>query len=369
MLAALSFGQASAQTQPAAGVDDCRPSALDTNVQMPDPSASDASIVFYFKNIGNLPCAFSQALEVGGPLQSRPSLTAPGADFGTDANIWSCTLCLIPGKPDPPGFRLARRIVVPPAGTAEGVVEFNSAPDCPAVGWLLVTPQLTVLPGPPHACQPMRVSSFRLMAPDGPGSPDTTGSVAPKSLTLSSDLETLFTGSAIRLRLERDDVGSPKALAAPLPRCPSLFLRFRDKDGFTRVEHLFEVQNYGDCPREQKAPNGQLASTVSWGYYPEKDFTLDITQEFDAGQGKVARVRSNAIAFKVIDPKTVQRTWGPRLNGLAANVTLDRRSYEIGQAIPLHIATAVFADNSGRFWGIKRLPEQGITISIVDAPK
>ncbi len=93
-----------------------------------------------------------------------------------------------------------------------------------------------------------------------------------------------------------------------------------------------------------------------WGNVPDKDFTLDITQEFDAGQAKIARVRSNTIAVKVIDAKTFQRTWGPRVYGMAANVTLDRRSYEIGQDIPLHIATATFAEATGAVWGIHLPP-------------
>jgi hypothetical protein len=338
LLAALAFGQAAGQTQPESGIAECRTIDLDSNVEMSDPGASDVSIVFYFKNVSDQACSFREAPEVT-------------------------------GAPEPSQFReLVAPVVVTPASIAKEVVEFHSAAECPTVGWLS-TP-ITFLPGPLHICPPMRVSSFGLMAPGDSGSSNTPapGSVAPKSLTLSSELDTIFTGSAIRLKLERDDVGSPKDAVGPPTPCPSLFLRFRDKDGDTRVEHLFEMQNYGGCLNskgEQKSPDGRIVWTFSWGYHPEKDFTLDITQEFDAGQGKVARARSNTIAVRVIDIQTVQRTWGPQMHGLAANLTLDRPSYEIGQAIPLHIATATFADGAGLFWGVRRLPD--VTISIRDA--
>jgi hypothetical protein len=338
LLAALAFGQAAGQTQPESGIAECRTIDLDSNVEMSDPGASDVSIVFYFKNVSDQACSFREAPEVT-------------------------------GAPEPSQFReLVAPVVVTPASIAKEVVEFHSAAECPTVGWL--SAPITFLPGPLHICPPMRVSSFGLMAPGDSGSSNTPapGSVAPKSLTLSSELDTIFTGSAIRLKLERDDVGSPKDAVGPPTPCPSLFLRFRDKDGDTRVEHLFEMQNYGGCLNskgEQKSPDGRIVWTFSWGYHPEKDFTLDITQEFDAGQGKVARVRSNTIAVRVIDIQTVQRTWGPQMHGLAANLTLDRPSYEIGQAIPLHIATATFADGAGLFWGVRRLPD--VTISIRDA--
>lgn len=339
LFAALVFGQAAGQTHPGSGIAECRTADLDSNVEMSDPGASDVSVVFYFKNVSDHACSFREA----------PEVTA---------------------VPEPSQFRkLVAPVVVVPASTAKEVVEFHSAAECPTVGWLS-TP-ITFLPGPLHICPPMRVSSFGLLAPGDPGSSNTpaTGSLAPKSLTLSSELDTIFTGSAIRLKLERDDEGSPRMVAASSPPCPSLFLRFRDKDGDTRVEHLFEMQNYGGCLNskgEQRAPDGRIAWTFSWGYHPEKDFTLDITEEFDAGQGKVARVRSNTIAVRVIDIQTVQRTWGPQVRGLAANLTLDRPSYEIGQAIPLHIATATFAQGPGVFWGVRRLLPD-IAISIRDA--
>ena len=63
----------------------------------------------------------------------------------------------------------------------------------------------------------------------------------------------------------------------------------------------------------------------------------------------------------------IPRTWGPQVSGLAASVALDRHDYQLGATIPLHIATETFSKDPAVFWGIRRLPERGFTISIRDS--
>ncbi len=160
----------SGQTQPGPVVATCRTADLDRNVEMSDPRGDDVSIVFYFKNISDHPCAFRESPEVRGP--------------GGELRMGSLKL------PEP--------VIVTPAGTAEEVVEFHSSMECPALSWLEAP--IAFAPGSIHVCPPMRVSAFRLMAP---GDRTPSGSVSPQSLTLSSELDTIFIDNAIRLRITR----------------------------------------------------------------------------------------------------------------------------------------------------------------------
>ena len=92
--------------------------------------------------------------------------------------------------------------------------------------------------------------------------------------------------------------------------------------------------------------------------------------------GELIRARSNTITLHVLDPKKVQRTWGPPVNGLAADLTLDRSTYSLGQDVPLHIAilnqasaidiyrspacenlAVSLRDAAGRLIGSKQVPE------------
>jgi hypothetical protein len=213
----------------------------------------------------------------------------------------------------------------------------------------------------------MRIKSFGLADSEHVSSTaHSLSSSAPTALNLSPELDTVFRYTAIRLKLERDDTGIPKFVSGA---CPSLWLRIRRKDGETRVEHLFENKNYGGCLNsmgEQKSAHGRIAWTFTLPYVAEDDFSLDITQEFDAGQGKVVRVQSKIVEIKVLDIKTLQRSWGSPVNGLAASVALDRSTYELGHDIPLHVATEAVLDNSGLVWGIARIPGRFVTVSIRD---
>jgi hypothetical protein len=57
-----------------------------------------------------------------------------------------------------------------------------------------------------------------------------------------------------------------------------------------------------------------------------------------APDGELRLVSSNAITLNVVDPATIQRNWGRTVEGMRADLTLDKLTYPLGEDIPLHLA-------------------------------
>jgi hypothetical protein len=51
---------------------------------------------------------------------------------------------------------------------------------------------------------------------------------------------------------------------------------------------------------------------------------------------------SNILRVQLADPATIQRKWGLSVRGVAADVTLDKTTYKLGEDVPLHLAVKNF---------------------------
>jgi hypothetical protein len=58
---------------------------------------------------------------------------------------------------------------------------------------------------------------------------------------------------------------------------------------------------------------------------------------------------SNVLRYNVIESTMILRKWGQRAKGTAADITLDKDTYRVGEDIPVHIAVEDF-DASGQLY-------------------
>jgi hypothetical protein len=51
---------------------------------------------------------------------------------------------------------------------------------------------------------------------------------------------------------------------------------------------------------------------------------------------------SNVLRIQLGDPSAIPRRWGPRVKGIAADITLDKGTFRVGEDVPLHLAIENF---------------------------
>ena len=143
----------------------------------------------------------------------------------------------------------------------------------------------------------------------------------------------------------------PGAPAAGDGKCPALFQTVRDSTGTV----LWEITN----PRLVNSANGCVAQS-SWGgkwWGPKDEYPVELRLNGVLGQialgkrivtvselagtgpdGELRLVPSNPLTLTVVDPATIQRTWGENEEGVRADLTVDNLTYTVGEDIPLHLA-------------------------------
>jgi hypothetical protein len=134
-------------------------------------------------------------------------------------------------------------------------------------------------------------------------------------------------------------------------KCPVLFQTVRDSTGTV----LWEITS----PRVVNSANGCLAQS-SWAgkwWGPKDEYPIQLRLNGVLGQialgkriitvselagtgpdGEMRLVSSNPVTLTVVDPATIQRTWGKAEEGVRTDLTVDNLTYTVGEDIPLHLA-------------------------------
>lgn len=74
------------------------------------------------------------------------------------------------------------------------------------------------------------------------------------------------------------------------------------------------------------------------------------------------------LTLQIADPSKISRKWGPRINGVSADVSLDKTTYQLNEDVPLHLAVEDFnAAGSVRAWDPLWDPCSAISIRVLDA--
>lgn len=104
-----------------------------------------------------------------------------------------------------------------------------------------------------------------------------------------------------------------------------------------------------------------------WEGLGEHQFQLFEQIQTQGGTGPTFR-HTQILTLQIADPSKISRKWGPRVNGVAADVSLDKTTYQLNEDIPLHLAVENFnaADSvraSDPLWD----PCSAISIRVLDA--
>jgi hypothetical protein len=163
---------------------------------------------------------------------------------------------------------------------------------------------------------------------------------------LSSDKSTYNQGEYFSLRLALTQPGYLSS--SEEQKCPALYLQVRSPDGFTRLDEV-APRAFKGCPNP--AYGAQLGDWRSgfeicsgvnnrWGGVGEN--SLEVFQLIDSTDGQLYFLSSNILRIHIADPSVMTRKWGTHTRGIAADVSLDKDIYNIGEDVPLHIALENF---------------------------
>jgi hypothetical protein len=200
---------------------------------------------------------------------------------------------------------------------------------------LLVTPSLLKT-----VCTEIETSRFDFLKDSDPA-----GS-SPR-FTLTSGKPSYMKGENFSLRLALAKGAPPDPSAEKV--CPTLYLRERSPDGATRMDELKPLA-FGVCPTKimGHVPGDWLSgfdidsgSNSRWEGIGDHVFQIfQLQGSSEAPQLQFAS--SSILHIQIADPESISREWGTRVKGIAADVTLDKDTYRLGEDVPLHIAIENF---------------------------
>ncbi|MBV9763170.1 MAG: hypothetical protein JO340_21585 [Acidobacteriaceae bacterium] len=120
------------------------------------------------------------------------------------------------------------------------------------------------------------------------------------------------------------------------PHCPALTEIVRLPDGSERVD---ELGRRAECVRDSggslkvKFDAGHLSYWSGLGDYRIR---LRLGGKYEDAKGTFPI--SNEICLKIVDALSIGRNWGPKVRGVAVDLSLDKESFALGEDVALHIA-------------------------------
>jgi hypothetical protein len=320
----------------------CTPANLDTNVSFFHAPENYFTVAFDMQNISESPC-------VPQPQTGFPMFQVePGKEIKPFDLCMDCEDRLPTGE-----YRVHAPLVLNPGEVAHQTFRWETTAPSEAVQCLklnaLFGPVLTVTPPLfPQVCSEIEVSGtyagvFTLPSPRGEPSAEEGG----EAFVLSSSKHHYYQDEHFMLSVA---LVSPGAGAPSGEECPTLFLRVKSPDGGTRFDAT-QPAGFKTCKsftwgadRNKDWQSGfDVDSGVrsKWGTIGENSLEL-FEAVGSSSDGKVQFVRSNKLTVQIEDPTFIVRKWGPKVKGVAVDVTLDKDSYLPGEDVPLHIAVENF---------------------------
>jgi hypothetical protein len=166
----------------------------------------------------------------------------------------------------------------------------------------------------------------------------------PLNIDLTADPTPHFPRQQINVSatLEEADESNAKETA-----CPVLLQRTRSAEGRTRwdqfggpADHSCKA-NMIENGKRQRAMQFDSGHNSRWDGLGVHTITLLKAIAPDK-YGNIVIATSKPLNLRVMDNVSLARQWGPKIKGVAVDVTLDKDTYTLGEDIPLHIAMENF---------------------------
>jgi len=171
-----------------------------------------------------------------------------------------------------------------------------------------------------------------------------TGVTAGATIELIPDANTYYPGQRIRIAAT---VHPPAADSSAKERfCPVMLERIRSPGGGTRWDEIgnwCEAETIGtDASGRHIKIEFDSGHNSRWSGLGDHAISMFLLAK-SGDRGSVLSPESNTVDVNIADNKTMKREWGRQVRGVAVGVTLDRKRYELGQDVPLHIGLENFA--------------------------
>ena len=348
------------------GASNCAEADFDTYLEFANAPADYFAVVVSERNISDHPCVFD------GPAYGPsfvPDRVAGNAPF---SRCYECEKRLPTKQPPEVG-----PLTINPGQTAQQTFRWKTG--SPGRAGPCLQPQsmtgLVLLVAPSllkPICSDYEVSRYSLApTPDSEGQFG-EGAQAPK-FELTSDKGMYYAGEAFSLHLAL----APPGLQAPSKgeSCPRLYLRHRSSDGTTRIDAI-EPLAFKGCPQIalghqpgdwQSGFDLDSGANSKWEGLGEH--TMEVLQLVGSRDDpQLHFASSNVLRIQISDPSSIPRQWGPRVKGIAADITLDKDTYRVGEDVPLHMAVENFdADVPVYGWDPVWDPCEIVGIEVQDA--
>ena len=335
--------ESSAQNLNVSGASNCTVADFDTELRFVNGPENYYSVVVDKRNISSHPCVFD------GPVYG-PSFVpdrVPGHEpYGL------CYYCeeRLPNGQVP----IAPPVTVHPGQVARQTFRWRTtssgeAAPCVEPKWMagpvLVVAQSLLK----KICSDVEVSRFRV-APEGDeGEAGEGGRELAFQLTANKGL--YYQGESFSLSLSRRLSRAHAGTETPVGEggCPTLYLRQRSPDGETRIDEVRPRAFKGCGSAEPGHEPGDWQSGFDldagansrWSGVGEH--TMQVFQlASSTDDPELHFAASNVVRIQIADSSAIARKWGPRVKGIAADITLDKEMFRIGEDVPLHLAVEDF---------------------------
>jgi hypothetical protein len=197
-----------------------------------------------------------------------------------------------------------------------------------------------------HVCSDIEVSRFSLAALEATQMESREDDRGP-IFRLTTDRGLYYEGEAFSLRLSRAHASTQTSERGD--GCPTLFLRQRSPDGETRIDEVQPLA-FKNCGRPvlghepgdwQSGFDLDSGANSRWSGVGEH--SMEVSQLVGSTDDpELHFVSSNVLRIQLGDPSAIPRKWGPRVRGIAADITLDKGTFRVGEDVPLHLAIENF---------------------------
>lgn len=321
------------------------------------------TVVIKKRNVSGHPCVFD------GPVYG-PSLVPDRIDGEQPVEL--CEDCENHRLPIAQR-RVKPPITVNPGDVARQTLRWKTKPPnvsvkCLQLDWMAQDAVVLVVPSLlKPVCSEVDYSRFTLASPEEGMMPDV---VQAPALKLTSNKPEYYQGESFSVRVAR-----PHGEHSISESCPKLYQWHRSPDGSTRLDEV-RPQAFKGCKEKafgHEAGNWESGFEVDSGansrWAGVGKHAMQVFQLVDSSDDpRLPFVASNVLQYEILDPTTVVRKWGQRAKGTAADITLDRDTYRVGEDIPIHIAVEDFDANLPLYaWDPLWDPCMAIGIEVEDA--
>ncbi len=319
------------------GASNCVAADFDTYVDFTNDSGDTYTVVINKRNISSHSCSFD------GPVYG-PSLVPDRIEGEQPVELcYDCENRRLP----PAQRQIERPITINPGDVAQQSLRWKTKPasasaKCLPLEWIgeplmLVVPSLLK-----PVCSEVDFSSFTLLPTEEAARiPD---HVEAPALQLTSDKKQYFERENFSLHVARTQGAAEKPES-----CPKLYLRQRSPDGRTRLDEVRPLAFKGCKENAVGFQPGdwqsgfEVDSGANSRWEGSGEHTMQVFQLIGSpDDSQLLFLASNVLRVEIADPTLIARKWGRREKGIAADITLDKNTYRVGEDVPLHIAVEDF---------------------------